>query len=71
MTRSADRVRRGTRKGVTDFQIKLVTLLGLLILWEALSRLGYISQLSLPRPTRLASTLWVLAKLGPREQRQT
>ena len=64
MRRSADKARSLKRKGVTDFQIKLITLLGLLILWETLSRLGYISPLSLPRPTRLASTLWDLSVYG-------
>ena len=55
MRRSADGPPRRTRRGVTDFQIKLITLAGLLLLWEALSRLGYISPLVLPRPTRLAT----------------
>ena len=64
MRRSADGPPRRTRRGVTDFQIKLITLAGLLLLWEALSRLGYISPLVLPRPTRLATTLWDLSVYG-------
>jgi ABC-type nitrate/sulfonate/bicarbonate transport system permease component len=64
MRPSADRPPGLERRSLTDSQIKLITLSSLLILWEGLSRLGYINPLALPRPTRLASTLWDLSVYG-------
>ncbi|HUZ18227.1 MAG TPA: ABC transporter permease [Spirochaetia bacterium] len=45
-------------------QIRIVTLLALLGVWELLSRIGVISQFALPAPTRIAETLYTLGTVG-------
>lgn len=48
----------------THARIRIATLLGLLVVWETLSRVGLISQFALPAPTRIAETLYTLATVG-------
>lgn len=47
-----------------EYLIGAVTLISLFALWEALSRVGYLSSYHFPRPTKLAETLQVLVLVG-------
>lgn len=44
--------------------IGILSIVLLLVLWEALSRTGHLSPYHFPRPTKLAGTLWGLAWTG-------
>lgn len=48
----------------SELIIKSVTIISLLLIWEYLSRVGVISMLSLPRPTRLVTAIVGLATQG-------
>jgi ABC-type nitrate/sulfonate/bicarbonate transport system permease component len=64
MKPSEQRQKKGRLTRLADLKIRLLTLVGLILLWELLSRGGLISMLALPRPSRLVSTLWDLTVTG-------
>jgi ABC-type nitrate/sulfonate/bicarbonate transport system permease component len=44
--------------------VRVATIVGLLVLWEASARAGFVNEYSLPRPSRVAATLWSLMWVG-------
>ncbi|MHC4181930.1 MAG: ABC transporter permease [Planctomycetota bacterium] len=50
--------------GLTRLQVKTITLVVILALWEILPTIGLINTIKLPRPSRLSVTFWELATVG-------
>lgn len=64
MKRSIRHAKNGHIFGLSEYTVKIITVAVLVILWEFLSRIGYINPLHLPRPSKLIATLWELMTVG-------
>jgi len=64
MKRSVRHSKNGKIFGLSEYIIKIITIIILIILWEFFSRVGYLSPLRFPRPSKLAITLWELMTVG-------
>jgi ABC-type nitrate/sulfonate/bicarbonate transport system permease component len=64
MKQSAKQKSRRPIPGLLELRTKLLTVIVLVVSWELLSRLNFISPLSLPRPTILLATLRDLIVVG-------
>ena len=50
--------------GLPEYVVKAITIVVLIVIWEILSRMGFLNPLNFPRPSILLATLWELMTVG-------
>jgi len=50
--------------GMPEFIVKITTIVVLIVIWESLSRAGYLNPLHFPSPSKLIATFWELITIG-------